>query len=154
MVRLESEPTLRTEPSSSATRARARWPVLITSPQKTCWDVEAATCCAPRTTLTIGTTAVIFPALCDTWAETPTGTAKSKQTRIAITVVAGGRAVIVLSSADFVRRWRRVRSNPSAYKSVGNLCVGTGRKAIIEPAKRLEKISEEGGLALTRINVR
>src|SRR5579862_7173437 len=129
MVRLESEPTLRTEPSSSATRARARWPVLITSPQKTCCDVEAATCWAPRTTLTIGTTA-----------ETPTGTARSKHIRIAITVVAGRRAFIVLSSADFVRRWRRVRSNPSAYKSVGNLCVGTGRKAITERANGLEKI--------------
>jgi hypothetical protein len=39
---------------------------------------------------------VIFPALCDTWAETPTGTAKSKQIRIAITVVAGRRAFMVL----------------------------------------------------------
>src|ERR1700722_4374152 len=96
MVRLESEPTLRTDPSSRATRARARWPVLITSPQKTCCEVEAATCWAPRTTLTIGTTAVIFPALCATCAETPTGTARSKQIRIAITAVAGGRAFIVL----------------------------------------------------------
>src|SRR5580704_18499419 len=145
MVRLESEPTLRTEPSSSATRARARWPVLITSPQKTCCEVEADTCWAPRTTLTIGTTAVIFPALCATCAETPTGTARSRQIRIAITAVAGRRAFIVLSSADFVRRWRRVRSNPSAYKSVGNLCVGTGRKAITERTKRLEKIRAKQG---------
>src|ERR1700733_13669563 len=101
MVRLESEPTLRTEPSSSAPRARARCPVLITSPQKTCWDVEAATCWAPRTTLTIGTTAVIFPALCDTCAETPVGTARSRQIRIAITAENGWRAFIVLFLRGF-----------------------------------------------------